>query len=145
MYTLLDSCLDRIDIFEFLNHVESGLKDHSDIKMLTYLMLIRLSFLCPSAILNRIEQLVEPLKTICISKVKSNAVKQENEKLEELKRSALRAFLAVQAITDADKNTSVIGFQCTIKNNEELRILMDQVQNDKNVATGDTTSPMEIN
>ncbi|POI27039.1 hypothetical protein CIB84_009210, partial [Bambusicola thoracicus] len=32
MYTLLDSCLDRLDIFEFLNHVEDGLKDHYDIK-----------------------------------------------------------------------------------------------------------------
>ena len=26
MYTLLDSCLDRLDVFEFLNHVELGLK-----------------------------------------------------------------------------------------------------------------------
>ena len=51
MYTLLDSCLDRIDIFEFLNHVEEGLKDHYDIKMLTYLMLVRLSNLCPNALL----------------------------------------------------------------------------------------------
>ncbi len=53
MYTLLDSCLDRIDIFEFLNHVEDGLRDHYDIKMLTYLMLVRLSTLCPSAVLQR--------------------------------------------------------------------------------------------
>ena len=51
MYTLLDSCLDRMDIFEFLNHVEDGLKDHYDIKMLTYLMLVRLSTLCPNALL----------------------------------------------------------------------------------------------
>lgn len=51
MYTLLDSCLDRIDVFEFLNHVESGLKDHYDIKMLTYLMLARLAQICPSAVL----------------------------------------------------------------------------------------------
>jgi cullin-associated NEDD8-dissociated protein 1 len=51
MYTLLDSCLDRIDIFEFLNHVEDGLKDHYDIKMLAYLMLVRLSTLCPNALL----------------------------------------------------------------------------------------------
>lgn len=35
MYTLLDSCLDRLDIFEFLNHVEDGLKDHYDIKVTT--------------------------------------------------------------------------------------------------------------
>ena len=51
MYTLLDSCLDRLDIFDFLQHVEDGLKDHYDIKMLTYLMLVRLSNLCPSAVL----------------------------------------------------------------------------------------------
>lgn len=51
MYTLLDSCLDRIDVFQFLNHVESGLKDHYDIKMLTYLMTARLAQLCPGAVL----------------------------------------------------------------------------------------------
>ena len=53
MYTLLDSCLDRIDIFEFLKHVEDGLNDHYDIKMLTYLMLVRLAHLCPNAVLQR--------------------------------------------------------------------------------------------
>lgn len=53
MYTLLDSCLDRIDIFEFLRHVEDGLNDHYDIKMLTYLMAVRLAHLCPSAVLQR--------------------------------------------------------------------------------------------
>ncbi len=33
MYTLLETCLDRVDSFEFLNHVEDGLKDHYDIKV----------------------------------------------------------------------------------------------------------------
>lgn len=33
MYTLLETCLDRLDIFEFLNHVEDGLRDHYDIKV----------------------------------------------------------------------------------------------------------------
>ena len=33
MYTLLETCLDRLDIFEFLSHVEDGLKDHYDIKV----------------------------------------------------------------------------------------------------------------
>lgn len=40
MYTLLDSCLDRLDIFEFLNHVEDGLKDHYDIKVRCLCLLI---------------------------------------------------------------------------------------------------------
>lgn len=33
MYTLLESCLDRLDIYEYLNHVEDGLKDHYDIQV----------------------------------------------------------------------------------------------------------------
>jgi hypothetical protein len=33
MYTLLETCVDRIDIFEFLSHVQDGLKDHYDIKV----------------------------------------------------------------------------------------------------------------
>ena len=105
MYTLLDSCLDRLDVFEFLNHVELGLKglffcasflfitnfqlfsvvDHNDIKMLTYLMVARLATLCPTAVLQRLDRLVEPLRTTCTARVKANAVKQEYEMQNELK------------------------------------------------------------
>ena len=40
MYTLLDTCVDRLDIFEFLSHVQDGLKDHYDIKVLTTLLFL---------------------------------------------------------------------------------------------------------
>ena len=33
MYTLLETCLDQLDVFEFLNHIEDGLRDHYDIKV----------------------------------------------------------------------------------------------------------------
>uniref|UniRef100_A0A915K9S7 TATA-binding protein interacting (TIP20) domain-containing protein n=1 Tax=Romanomermis culicivorax TaxID=13658 RepID=A0A915K9S7_ROMCU len=98
MYTLLETCLERLDIFEFLQHVEDGLKDHYDIKMLTYLMLIRLANLCPTQVLQRLDRLVEPLKQTCSAKVKANAVKQEFEKQDELKRCALRSLVALQVI-----------------------------------------------
>lgn len=58
MYTLLDSCLDRIDIFEFLNHIEGGLKDHYDIKMLTYLMVARLAQISPGAVLQSMHNFI---------------------------------------------------------------------------------------
>lgn len=51
MYTLLEQGLDRVDIMQFLEHVQAGLKDHYDIKMLTYLMTARLALLCPNAVL----------------------------------------------------------------------------------------------
>jgi len=142
MYTLLDSCLDRIDIFEFLNHVEDGLRDHYDIKMLTYLMLVRLSTLCPSAVLQRLEGLVEPLKSTCAAKVKANAVKQEVEKQDELKRSAMRAFLALLAVPDADKNMLMTDFLAQIKSAADLSVLYDTIQKDSTVAND---KPMDCN
>lgn len=51
MYTLLEQGLDRVDIMQFLDHVQAGLRDHYDIKMLTYLMTARLAILCPDAVL----------------------------------------------------------------------------------------------
>lgn len=51
MYTLLNKCIDVIDVYQFLNHVEAGLKDHYDIKVLTYLIVERLAQLRPKEVL----------------------------------------------------------------------------------------------
>ena len=48
-----------------------------------------------------IDKLIEPLKTTIYFKVKANSVKQEYEKQEELKRSALRAVSALSNIPDS--------------------------------------------
>ncbi|OXB75740.1 UNVERIFIED_CONTAM: hypothetical protein H355_012664 [Colinus virginianus] len=130
MYTLLDSCLDRLDIFEFLNHVEDGLKDHYDIKMLTFLMLVRLSTLCPSAVLQRLDRLVEPLRATCTTKVKANSVKQEFEKQDELKRSAMRAVAALLTIPEAEKSPLMSEFQSQISSNSELAAIFESIQKD---------------
>lgn len=47
------------------------------------------------------DRLVEPLRATCTMKVKANSVKQEYEKQDELKRSALRAVSALLNIPDA--------------------------------------------
>ncbi|KAL3278590.1 hypothetical protein HHI36_016135 [Cryptolaemus montrouzieri] len=130
MYTILDSCLDRIDIFDFIAHVEGGLKDHYDIKMLTYLMVARLSQICPGAVLQRLDRLVEPLRATCTMKVKANSVKQEYEKQDELKRSALRAVHALLSIPDADKNPQLTEFVTQIKNSSELELIFESIQKD---------------
>jgi len=130
MYTLLESCLDRLNVFEFLGHVETGLKDHYDIKMLTYLMLARLGQLVPNPVLQRIERLVEPLRATVTMKVKANSVKQEFEKQDELKRSAMRALAALMTIPEADKNPQLIEFMAHIKSNPELQALFDTIKKD---------------
>lgn len=130
MYTILETCLDRIDIFQFIDHVEEGLKDHYDIKMLTYLMVARLAQICPGAVLQRLDKLVEPLKATCTSKVKANAVKQEYEKQDELKRSALRAVHALLSIPDADKNPQLASFMTEIKSYSDLEAIFESIQKD---------------
>lgn len=54
-----------------------------------------------SLYISGLEQLVEPLRATCTLKVKANSVKQEYEKQDELKRSALRAVVALLAIPKA--------------------------------------------
>jgi len=130
MYTLLDTCVDRLDIFEFLSHVQDGLKDHYDIKMLTYLMVARVSQLCPGAVLQKLEKLVEPLKLTCTTKVKANSVKQEYEKQDELKRSAMRAVAALLTIPGADKHPQLNEFITQIKSTPELANLFESIQKD---------------
>ncbi|XP_026805968.1 cullin-associated NEDD8-dissociated protein 1 [Rhopalosiphum maidis] len=145
MYTLLDSCLDRLDIFEYLNYLENGLRDHYDIKMLTYLMVSRMAQIVPSAVLQRLDKIVEPLKQTCMLKIKANSVKQEFEKMEELKRSAMRAVVNLQTIPDANKNPHMSDFVCQIKSSPELNHIYETIQRDTlGLVTDNYTIPMEI-
>lgn len=59
-----------------------------------------------------LEGLVEPLKNTCTMKVKANSVKQEYEKQDELKRSAMRAVAALLTIPDAGKIRYFIILLC---------------------------------
>ncbi|KAM9443780.1 cullin-associated NEDD8-dissociated protein 2 [Clarias gariepinus] len=128
MYTLLDNCLECLDIFEFLNHIEEGLKDHYDIRMLNFIMLARLAGLCPSAIVQRLERLVEPLRATCTTKVKAGSVKQEFEKQEELRRSAMRAVAALLSIRDVEKSPAMADFATQIRTNAEMASIFESVQ-----------------
>ncbi|NWZ31226.1 CAND1 protein, partial [Asarcornis scutulata] len=130
MYTLLESCLDRLDIYEYLNHVEDGLKDHYDIRMLTFIMLARLSTLCPNAVLQRLERLIEPLRATCSTKVKAGSVKQEFEKQDELKRSAMRAVAALLTIPEVEKSPAMAEFSSQIRSNPEMASLFESIQKD---------------
>lgn len=136
MYTLLGTCLDRLDVFEFLRHVEDGLRDHYDIKMLTYLMCARLAQLCPAVVLQRLESLVEPLRATCTMKVKANSVKQEYEKQDELKRSALRATAALLQIPEAEKNPHLMDFVTQIKSFPDLQPIFESILKDSSGGGG---------
>ncbi|MED6238937.1 Cullin-associated NEDD8-dissociated protein 1, partial [Ataeniobius toweri] len=138
MYTLLDSCLEGLDVLQFLDHVEEGLKDHYDIRMLTFLMLARLVSLCPAAVLQRLDRLVEPLKATCTTKVKAGSVKQEFEKQEELRRSAMRAVAALLAVPEVERSPSMAEFANQIRSNADMASIYQSVQGGEGGGMGPT-------
>uniref|UniRef100_A0A7N8YGB2 Cullin-associated and neddylation-dissociated 2 (putative) n=1 Tax=Mastacembelus armatus TaxID=205130 RepID=A0A7N8YGB2_9TELE len=144
MYTLLDSCLEGLDVLQFLDHVEEGLKDHYDIRMLTFLMLARLVSLCPAAVLQRLDRLVEPLKATCTSKVKAGSVKQEFEKQEELRRSAMRAVAALLAVPEVERSPSMADFANQIRTNADMASIYQSVQGGEGGGLGPAES-MDVN
>ncbi|KAA1077478.1 hypothetical protein PGT21_009666 [Puccinia graminis f. sp. tritici] len=99
MLTLLETCLNKIDINEFTNRVLSGLSDEDEIKVLCYLMLIRLSHIAPTTIASRLDQSSEAFSATINLKLKDNSVKQDHERTAELQRSALRALVALLRVS----------------------------------------------
>lgn len=113
-----------------------------------------------------LERLVEPLRNTCTMKVNPNSVKQEFEKQDELKRSALRAVAALLTIQDAgkrrkkkisnegvsilrilndlfllfvsDKNPNLTEFVTLIKGTPDLQSVFETIQKDSSVSTQDS-------
>jgi len=114
MYTLLDTCIDKIDITTFTKHLVAGLDDVYDIKLLCFLMLSRLAQHAGPALVTALDSLVEPLKKTLTTKVRDTAVKQQVDRNDELIRSALVAIAAISRIEDVD---SSLKFDEFIKQN----------------------------
>jgi cullin-associated NEDD8-dissociated protein 1 len=53
MYTLLETCLNKLDINTYLDQVIAGLSDDDDIKLQCYLMLVKLSHVAATAVAQR--------------------------------------------------------------------------------------------
>ncbi|CAO3590165.1 unnamed protein product [Absidia cylindrospora] len=100
LYTLLSTCLDKIDIHGYLDCVQIGLNDQHDIKMLVYLMLSRLGKVASTAVSQKLDNFVAPMKATLDFKIRSNAVKQEIEKNQELVRATVRCIVALSDLAE---------------------------------------------
>ncbi|KAF0545102.1 TATA-binding protein interacting [Gigaspora margarita] len=105
MYTLLETCLDKLEIFNFLTRVIEGLSDQHDIAILSHTMLIRLAHVAPTAVSQRLDETVEPLKGTLSYRMKDNAVKSEIDKNNELCRSAVRTAVVLNKLAEQAGST----------------------------------------
>jgi cullin-associated NEDD8-dissociated protein 1 len=98
MFTVLDACPGRLSVALFLKNVLKGLRDHYDVQMLMYLMLSRVAEKNPIDIAPNLDDFAEALLATIDAPVQKNAVKQELEQQEELKRTAVRAVCALHTV-----------------------------------------------
>uniref|UniRef100_A0A8C6LIH0 TATA-binding protein interacting (TIP20) domain-containing protein n=1 Tax=Nothobranchius furzeri TaxID=105023 RepID=A0A8C6LIH0_NOTFU len=112
MYTLLESCLEGLDVLQFLDHVEEGLKDHYDIR-------------CLKTFARQLQDLIPSIKT---TYVKAGSVKQEFEKQDELRRSAMRAVAALLAVPEVERSPSMADFANQIRSNADMASIYQSVQ-----------------
>uniref|UniRef100_A0A1I7SZC2 TIP120 domain-containing protein n=1 Tax=Caenorhabditis tropicalis TaxID=1561998 RepID=A0A1I7SZC2_9PELO len=129
MFTLLESCVDKIDITEFSTVMEVGLSDQNhDVKLLNYLTLQRVATLAPGHVLQRIDRVCDPLKVQLNVRPRGNAVKQEIEKLEELKKAVIRVVYGLKTkLPDVERHPQYVDLYNTIKHNRELEVLAEIV------------------
>jgi hypothetical protein len=98
-FTLLGAGFARVmDAPKFIKHLVQALTDENDIRMLAHLIIARLAAVAGASLLEGLDQLVEPLRTTLLTKPKESAVKQEQDVVAELVRSAMRAVRAVAAL-----------------------------------------------
>uniref|UniRef100_A0A8C1YQI7 TATA-binding protein interacting (TIP20) domain-containing protein n=1 Tax=Cyprinus carpio TaxID=7962 RepID=A0A8C1YQI7_CYPCA len=74
--------------------------------------------------------LVSKQSSFLNTKVKAGSVKQEFEKQEELRRSAMRAVAALLSISEVEKSPAMADFANQIRSNTEMATIFDSLQGD---------------
>ncbi|KAF7365527.1 Cullin-associated nedd8-dissociated protein 1 [Mycena venus] len=121
MYTLLDTCLAKLELPTFLGRVLPGLADDSDeIKVISHMMLFRLSQVAPAAVSQKLDEATPELeKTMKGATVTKDTVKQDLERAAELQRSALRAVAALSKIAGNGSSPRFDAFVEELKKNPQ--------------------------
>lgn len=143
MNTVLDTCHDKVELSPFIAQLVEGLKDPSyDIKMLAHLMVIRLAAVAGAAVLESLDQLVEPLRNTVTFKPPSTAVKQDVDRNDELVRSALRSVVSITRIDNVESNIKFEEFLRTTVKAGDLAEKFEAIRIAENADNGD---PMDTN
>jgi len=98
---LMARSYDRLDPNILLAALIDGLSDAYDVKMQCHALLSSLAVMAPGAVSSSLDRLVEPLTATLTAKVKSDAVKQEVDRNEDMLRSCLRAINVVNTLPGA--------------------------------------------
>jgi len=96
-----------------LNAIVGGLTDQYEVKLKCHDLIITLAQSSPTMMLSILDQVVEPFTKTLTTRVKSDAVRQEVDRNEDMLRSCLRA---VDALDRIDGSHNILAFKTFLQN-----------------------------
>jgi len=137
--TILETIPDQLDVGAFMDPLTKALADQADVQMLCHQVVIKVcaNAMMRGAIISSLDRVVEPLRTLItktlksiMKKVKEGQVGTEVDRQNDLVRSCLRAFLAIESM-EADEVGSSPQFKQLrdqIQASDRLRAMVGAIQ-----------------
>uniref|UniRef100_A0A5K3FJZ9 TIP120 domain-containing protein n=1 Tax=Mesocestoides corti TaxID=53468 RepID=A0A5K3FJZ9_MESCO len=104
MSTILDTFVEDLSMSDFIAPLINGLKDNNHVKLVVCHILQRVIQVSPVDVAQKMAEISGPLKEILQTKPKEDVVKQESEKVEEVRRCAIALIVDFQQLPDIKKN-----------------------------------------
>lgn len=133
--TLVANCIDALEPQACLAAIISGVADDYDIKMLSYLILVKFARSHAFTVLASIPPIVEPMEKTLKTKPKSSATKNEVEQNEDMIRGTLRAIDKLLKIDGAETCAPLQDFVRAVCESEAFKQKWDAVVAESKVMT----------
>ena len=111
LYTFMERDYGRLNNTDFYDRVIAGLGDDHEIKILCNLMITKLIKLDPDDTVRRLDEIAEHYRAILSVKLKDNAVKQEYEKDDDIKKGVQKMSIMLKNTFPQCTNASDIDIQ----------------------------------
>lgn len=133
---LMTKCYPDLNPNEIFNAILVGLSDEYDVKMRCHGLIAKLSTLAPSVVSANLDRLVEPLTATLNTKLKSDAVKQEVDRNDDLLRSCFRAIGALASLPGSSNNKAFKAFMDSTVNVGPMKERFEAVEAERKSAEG---------
>lgn len=100
--SIMERSFDSVDLNQFIICLKEGIADHYDVKVPCHLLLAKIAELHGQSVLLAVDELVPNLGKTLRTRLKSDAVKQEVDRHEDLLCSALRAIYAISKVPNIE-------------------------------------------
>ena len=125
-----------VDHVAILDAIVAGLSDQYEVKLKCHDLIASFAQLDPSLVLSVLDRVVEPFTKTLTARVKSDAVRQEIDRNEDMLRSCLRA---VDALERLDGSNDAVGFKTfldTVVKSDQLKAKYMNIIKERKQADG---------